>query len=72
MEYVLVKALEDGVNVSSIVSNEAGPVLNERLDEGEVFLLTLRDEYLGIRMRGKVEVHTVHGILTGESKILFH
>ena len=72
MEYVIVKALEDGVNVSSIVSAEATPVLNERLDEGEIFLLLLDEEYLGIRIRGKVEVDTIHGKVIGESKILFH
>ncbi len=72
MEYILVKAMEDGVNVSSIVLNEVSPVLNERLDEGEVLLLALREEYLGVRVRGKAEVHTVHGTVIGESQILFH
>ena len=72
MEYVVVKALEDGVNVSSIVSAEATPVLNERLDEGEIFLLLLDEDYRGIRIRGKVEVDTIHGKVIGESKILFH
>ena len=71
MEYVLVKALEDGVNVSSVVSNERAPVLNERLDAGEVFILTLCEEYLGIRVRGKAEVYTAHGKVIGESQILF-
>jgi transcription attenuation protein (tryptophan RNA-binding attenuator protein) len=72
MEYVVIKALEDGVNVLSITSNEGAPVLNERLDEGEIFLLILNADYLGIRIRGKAEVDTVHGKATGDSKILFH
>jgi transcription attenuation protein (tryptophan RNA-binding attenuator protein) len=72
MDYVIIKALEDGVNVSSIISDESAPVLNERLDKGEVFLLILDDDYLGIRIRGKAEIDTVHGKVTGESKILFH
>ena len=72
MDYVIVKALEDGVNVSSIVSNDTTPVMNERLDEGEVLLLMLNEDYLGIRIRGKAEVDTVHGKIKGESKILFH
>ena len=71
MEYVVIKALEDGVNVLSIISNEGVPVLNERLDEGEVFLLQLTEGYLGIRIRGKAEIDTVHGKVFGESKILF-
>jgi hypothetical protein len=72
MEYIVVKALEDGVNVSSIVSNESAPVLNERMDTGEVLVLTFSNNYLGIRVRGKTEVTTVHGTVIGESKILFH
>ena len=71
MEYVVIKALEDGVNVLSIISNEGVPVLNERLDEGEIFLLLLSEGYLGIRIRGKAEIDTVHGKVVGESKILF-
>jgi len=71
MEYVVIKALEDGVNVLSIISNEGVPVLNERLDEGEIFLLMLSEGYLGVRIRGKAEIDTTHGKVIGESKILF-
>ena len=71
MEYVVIKALEDGVSVLSIMSTEGSPVLNERLDKGELFLLQLADGYLGIRIRGKAELDTVHGHVSGESKILF-
>jgi len=72
IEYVVVKALEDGVNISSVVSSDGIPVLNERLDEGEIFLLVISDNYLGVRIRGKAEVDTVLGKAIGESRILFH
>jgi transcription attenuation protein (tryptophan RNA-binding attenuator protein) len=71
MEYIVIKAQEDGLNVLSIDSNEGGPVVNERLDEGEVLILPLRESYLGLRIRGKAEVDTVHGKVYGASKILF-
>ncbi len=47
------------------------PILNERLDEGEIFLLMVKNEFLGYRIRGKAQVNTVHGKVDGESKILF-
>ncbi len=71
MEYIVIKAMEDGVSVLSIMSNEGSPVLNERLDEGEIFILLLSEGYLGIRIRGKAEVDSVHGKAVGESNILF-
>ncbi len=71
MEYIVIKALEDGLNVLSIDSSEGKPVVNERLDEGELLILPLKENYLGLRIRGKAEVNTVHGKTYGSSKILF-
>ena len=72
LEYVVIKALEDGVNISSVISNDGIPVLNERLDEGEIFLLVISENYLGVRIRGKAEIDTALGKVIGESRILFH
>jgi len=62
MEYVVIKAKEDGVEVMGL---KRGPVTSvqhlEKLDQGEVMIAQFTEHTSAIKVRGNAQVFTPYG-----------
>ncbi|MDD4170372.1 MAG: trp RNA-binding attenuation protein MtrB [Desulfotomaculaceae bacterium] len=66
-EYVVIKALENGVNIIGLTRGKDTRFHHsEKLDEGEIMIAQFTEHTSAIKIRGKVELLTKHGqIRTG-------
>ncbi|MEQ8221054.1 MAG: trp RNA-binding attenuation protein MtrB [Candidatus Eremiobacterota bacterium] len=63
-DYVAVRALEDGVNIIGLTRGKDTKFHHtEKLDNGEVMLFQFTEYTSAIKIRGKSEIHTKHGII---------
>ena len=61
-EYVVVKALENGVQVIGLTRGQDTRFHHtEKLDKGEVVIAQFTDHTSAVKIRGKAEVLTKHG-----------
>lgn len=61
-EYIIVKALEDGVSIIGLTRGEATKFHhNEKLDRGEVMIAQFTQHTSAIKIRGAAEILTSHG-----------
>lgn len=61
-EYILVKALEDGVTIIGLTrGKETRFNHTEKLDKGEVLVAQFTEHTSAIKIRGKAELLTKHG-----------
>ncbi|MFW6238307.1 MAG: trp RNA-binding attenuation protein MtrB [Halanaerobiales bacterium] len=61
-DYVVVKALEDGVTIIGLTRGEDTRFNHtEKLDRGEVLMAQFTEHTSAIKIRGKAEVKTKHG-----------
>ncbi|KXH82026.1 trp RNA-binding attenuation protein MtrB [Sporosarcina sp. HYO08] len=68
-EYIVIKAKEDGVNVIGLTrGNDTKFHHTEKLDHGEVMIAQFTEHTSAMKIRGKAEIHTAHGIVTSEGK----
>lgn len=68
-EYVVIKAAEDGVNVIGLTrGSDTRFHHSEKLDEGEVMIAQFTEHTSAIKIRGKAEILTAHGVVTSEAK----
>lgn len=67
---LLIKALEDGVNVIFTSPEESGSIPPERLDKGEVLIITAPDDRDGVRIRGHAEVYSPDHVVHSESGLV--
>jgi hypothetical protein len=67
---LIVKALEDGVNVLYITPEGGITPPPERLDKGEVLVLAAPEKGDGIRVRGHAEVYTPDHVVISESGLV--
>ncbi|MFC4410967.1 trp RNA-binding attenuation protein MtrB [Chungangia koreensis] len=68
-EYVVIKAMEDGVQVIGLTrGNDTKFHHSEKLDHGEIMLAQFTEHTSAMKIRGKAEVHTANGIIMSESK----
>jgi len=67
-EYVVVKALENGVTIIGLTRGKDTRFHHsEKLDEGEIMIAQFTEHTSAIKIRGRVELLTKHGrIVTGE------
>ena len=66
-EYIVVKALENGVNIIGLTSGKDTKFHHtEKLDKGEVFLAQFTDVTTAIKINGAAEIYTKHGKLMSE------
>jgi hypothetical protein len=67
---IIIKALEVGATVlfSTEENGECPPP--ERLDKGEVLLLSTPERYHAIRVRGHAQVYTPHHVVDAESGLV--
>lgn len=63
--YVVIKALENGVNLSGITRGKDTKLHHtEKLDKGEVLIAQFTEQTSAMKIRGRAEIHTKHGVVT--------
>ncbi len=63
-EYIVVKALEDGVNIIGLTRGRDTRFHHtEKLDNGEVYIAQFTENTSAIKIRGKAEIMTRHGVV---------
>ena len=68
-EYIVVKALENGVNIIGLTSGkDTKSHHTEKLDKGEVFLAQFTDVTTAIKINGAAEIYTKHGKLMSDAR----
>ena len=69
-EYIVVKALENGVNIIGLTSGKGiqSFIIREKLDKGEVFLAQFTDVTTAIKINGAAEIYTKHGKLMSDAR----
>jgi transcription attenuation protein (tryptophan RNA-binding attenuator protein) len=68
-EYVVIKAIEDGVNVIGLTrGTDTRFHHSEKLDSGEVMIAQFPDHTSAIKVRGKAKILTSYGELESENK----
>ncbi len=64
-EYVVVKAIEDGVTVIGVTRGTENKFLHtEKLDTGEVWIAQFTENISAMKIRGKALIQTKHGEIT--------
>lgn len=64
-DYILVKALEDGVTIIGLTrGKETRFHHTEKLDQGEVMIFQFTHHTSAIKIRGQAEIMTKHGTTT--------
>lgn len=68
-EYIVIRALEDGVNVIGLTrGNDTKFHHTEKLDTGEVMIAQFTEHTSAMKIRGKAEIQTAYGIVESEAK----
>ena len=68
-EYIVVKALENGVNIIGLTSGKDTKFHHtEKLDKGEVFLAQFTHVKTAIKINGAAEIYTKHGKLMSDAR----
>jgi transcription attenuation protein (tryptophan RNA-binding attenuator protein) len=68
-EYIVIRALEDGVNVIGLTrGNDTKFHHTEKLNTGEVMIAQFTEHTSAMKIRGKAEIQTAHGIVESEAK----
>ncbi|WP_044748049.1 trp RNA-binding attenuation protein MtrB [Bacillus alveayuensis] len=68
-DYIVIKALEDGVNVIGLTRGaDTRFHHSEKLDKGEVLIAQFTEHTSAIKVRGKAVIQTSHGEITSEAK----
>lgn len=63
-EYIVVKALENGVNFIGLTRGKDTRFHHtEKLDRGEVMIAQFTENTSAIKIRGNAEIYTAHGII---------
>ncbi|NLY89793.1 MAG: trp RNA-binding attenuation protein MtrB [Firmicutes bacterium] len=64
-DFIIVKALEDGVTLIGLTRGKDTKFHHtEKLDKGEVMLVQFTAHTSAMKIRGKAEILTKHGLLT--------
>ncbi|MFD2679513.1 trp RNA-binding attenuation protein MtrB [Bacillus seohaeanensis] len=68
-EYVVIKAIEDGVNVIGLTrGTDTRFHHSEKLDSGEVMIAQFTDHTSAIKVRGKAKILTSYGEVESENR----
>ncbi|MDA8097156.1 MAG: trp RNA-binding attenuation protein MtrB [Desulforudis sp.] len=63
-EYIVIKALENGVTIMGLTRGRDTKFHHtEKLDKGEVMVAQFTEHTAAIKLRGRAEIHTKHGIV---------
>jgi len=68
-EYLVIRAQEDVVNVIGLTrGNDTKFHHTEKLDRGEVMIAQFTEHTSAMKIRGKAEIHSAHGIIESDAK----
>lgn len=68
-EYVVIKAMEDGVNVIGLTrGSDTRFHHSEKLDEGEVMIAQFTEHTSAIKIRGNAKIYTGYGEIESNKK----
>ncbi|MFB6466000.1 trp RNA-binding attenuation protein MtrB [Cytobacillus sp. Hz8] len=68
-EYIVIKAMEDGVNVIGLTrGSDTRFHHSEKLDKGEVMIAQFTEHTSAMKVRGNAQIITSHGEIESESK----
>ncbi|MBM7701717.1 MULTISPECIES: trp RNA-binding attenuation protein MtrB [Bacillaceae] len=68
-EYIVIKAIEDGVNVIGLTRGaDTRFHHSEKLDKGEVLIAQFTEHTSAVKVRGKALIQTSHGEIESEPK----
>jgi len=63
-EYIVIKAKENGVTIIGLTRGRDTKFHHtEKLDQGEVMLAQFTEDTSAIKIRGKAQIYTKHGVL---------
>ncbi|KJS23614.1 MAG: transcription attenuation protein MtrB [Clostridiaceae bacterium BRH_c20a] len=63
-EYIVVKALDNGVNLSGLTRGRDTKFHHtEKLDRGEVMIVQFTEQTSAIKIKGRARIFTTHGIV---------
>lgn len=66
-EFFVIKAEENGVNVIGLTRGKDTRFHHsEKLDKGEVMIAQFTEHTSAVKVRGKAEIHTRHGVIYSE------
>ena len=66
-EYIVIKALENGVNIIGLTRGRDTKFHHtEKLDKGEVYVAQFTEITSAVKINGKAEVYTKHGMVLSE------
>ena len=64
-DYIVVKALEDGVNIIGMTRGRDTKFHHtEKLDGGEVMIAQFTENTSAIKIRGRAQVYTAYGVVS--------
>ncbi|ADO77705.1 trp RNA-binding attenuation protein MtrB [Halanaerobium praevalens] len=68
-DYILIKALEDGVTIIGLTRGKDTKFNHtEKLDKGEVLVAQFTENVSAMKIRGQAELRTKHGKVESEAK----
>jgi transcription attenuation protein (tryptophan RNA-binding attenuator protein) len=63
-DYIVIKALENGVNISGITRGRDTKLHHtEKIDKNEILIAQFTEQTSAMKIRGKVELYTKHGVI---------
>lgn len=66
-EYIVVKALEDGVTIIGMTRGRETRIgHSEKLDRGEVMVAQFTEHVSAMKIRGRAQIWTKHGMVESE------
>ena len=64
-EYIVIKAIGSPVQIIGLTRGDSTkPHHTENLDKNEVFVMQVTEKTSAIKVRGKAEIYTRHGVVT--------
>lgn len=68
-DYVVIKALENGVTVTGVTRGAENRFLHtEKLDEGEIWIAQFTEHISAMKIRGAAKLYTKHGMMESDNK----
>lgn len=68
-DYIVIQAEEDGVHVIGLTrGTDTKFHHSEKLDTGEVMIAQFTEHTSAMKIRGKAQIHTGHGVIQSETK----
>lgn len=63
-DYIVVKALENGVTISGLTRGRDTKFHHsEKLDKGEIMVAQFTEQTAAMKIRGRAQVYTKHGVI---------